>query len=140
MGDCISSLAGALERSQRVSNALSTIRRKENAERIKRSQDIKERFGRLHEEVIRHAISIAYGFEWGMSVTITDFADAISFVANGLRKTTKETQNGINHLIKALCRGAGADFDSDLSQFVQEVKLSGNFSTGLIPTFVVHTS
>jgi hypothetical protein len=65
----------------------------------------KERIGHVHEEVIWHAISMAYGYDWGTSVNIGGFTDAVSFVSNGLGKSPMERDEGKARLMKRFCKG-----------------------------------
>ena len=125
--DHVFSLSDAYDRSQQSQKALWTLGKREKDARLEQADDIKEKFGRLHEEVIRHAVSVAYGFQWGISVTISGLSDAISFVATGMAKTSAERDKGTKHLIKIFCRGVDSDFDSDLCGSAKESRFPERF-------------
>jgi hypothetical protein len=103
--DYLLSVSEAYERSRGMMKAIFDITRKEKQKANENFDDLKGRNGRLHEEVIRHAISIAYGYDWGTSVNITGFRDAVSFVSHGLGKSSLELDKGKNRLMKRFCKG-----------------------------------
>ena len=85
--------------------AIFDITRKEKQKANESFDDLKGRIGCLHEEVMRHAISIAHGYDWGTSVIIAGFRDAVSFVSDGLGKSSLKLDQGKNRLMKRFCKG-----------------------------------
>ena len=96
--DYILSISHAYERSRRMLNAVLDITRRERLRRNEGLNDVKDRIGHLHEEVMRHAISVAYGQDWGTLVNIMGFTDAVSFVCKWPWQIPGEARGGKNSL------------------------------------------
>src|SRR6202043_3301383 len=93
------------QRTRRMLTATLDLNRWERVKRVEGLNVIKERVGHLHEQVIRNAISLAYGPDWGTDVMIRGFTDAISFVSDGISKSPLQRQAAHAVLIKRFCKG-----------------------------------
>ena len=117
--DYLWSIYQAYQRTTRMLNATTDLMRRERAKRIEADDVLKDRVGRLHEQVMRNAISLAYGPDWGTEVTITGFTDAVSFVSRGLGKSPLQRepeQLGQALLLKRFCIGMN-NFDSNIPDY-----------------------
>jgi hypothetical protein len=112
MEDYIYTLSNAYERGRRMTKVVFDMAREEQENGNEGLSEVKGRIGHLHEEVMRHAISMAYGYGWGTALNIGGFTDAVSFVSNGLRKSPMERDAGKVRLTKRFCKGLkGFKFD-----------------------------
>lgn len=66
--------------------------------------DLRERYGPLHEEIIRQSVTLAYGVEYGLSLEIRGLSDIIMFVGAGFGMTGEQKSEARTRLIKKLCR------------------------------------
>ena len=103
--DYILSISHAYERTRRMLNAVLDVTRSERVKRNEGLNDVKDRIGHLHEQVMRNAISLAYGPDWGTQVGIRGFTDAVSFVSLGLGKSPLRREEGKIQLTKRFCKG-----------------------------------
>lgn len=102
--DYLCSLSHAYQRSRTMNKLVLQLTRVEKERATERLNDVKDRIGHLHEEVMRQAISVVYGYGWGSPANITGFTDAICFVANGLGKSPVERDMGKGRLVKRFCQ------------------------------------
>ena len=102
--DYLVSLARAYERCRRICKATFDITRNDKERANDKFDEVKGRIGHLHEEVMRHAISVAYGYDWGTPASIGGFSDAVSFVSIGLSKSPAAQNKGKTFLMKRFCK------------------------------------
>jgi len=113
--DYVVSLGDALERHERANEKLSQMLANEHIGRMGQTEALRQRLGPMHENLVKQSISIAYGWEWGKAYVITEFADAMLFVSNGLGKSSKQRELGEKKLLERLCRKSNEDFDGKIS-------------------------
>ena len=110
-----------IERTRRMLNAVLDVTRRERVKRNESLNEVKDRIGHLHEQVMRNAISLAYGPDWGTEVTIRGFTDAVSFVSHGLGKSPLKREEGKIQLTKRFCKGLSS-FKFDVPDYQSTVK------------------
>lgn len=103
--DVLLSVIQAYQRSTRMLDASMDRVRRERLRRIEGDDVVRDRVGHLHEQVMRNAISLTYGPDWGIEVVIGGFTDAFSFVSHGLGKSPLQQQDARARLTKKFCKG-----------------------------------
>ena len=100
--DYICSVINGYDRSRRAFRTMMKSIHDERHKDRKVIKNIRERLGHLHEEIIRQAVTTAYGIEYGLSLEIKGLSDIMVFVGTGLGITTEQRNVAREHLISKL--------------------------------------
>jgi hypothetical protein len=101
--DYITSLTTALDRNRQVVKSVIDKLNKSRWKDWAIIDRIQECFGPLHEEIIRQAVATSFGLEWGASINIQGFTDAISFAGRGLALSTTAHAEARDVLLRRFC-------------------------------------
>jgi len=131
--DYVAAVSNAYQRSNLFANAILSVLEQEKRDRLRTNEDFRNRFGHMHEELIRHATSFAYGFEYAMPLTINSFLEAINFVGRGLGKSPKEIELATRYLIRTLTKGVDVDYEEKLWETAKEPTFFKKFQQVYFP-------